>query len=261
MTTSHILVTDKDRIRTITFNRPDKKNALTRSMYSTIADAMESADQDPKIRVIVFKGQAGCFTSGNDMLDFQAAAADPKGMKTSMIPVERFLQALLNTKTPLVSIVDGLAVGVGVTMLLHCDLVYASKQASFQTPFTSLGLVPEAASSQIMPAAMGHQQAAELLLLAKKITAKDALRLGFVTRVYKSGKLNTKAKTEIKALAALPPASVRLAKSLMRSAPEPLSDRMARESREFSARLSSEEFIEAASAFMARRKPDFSRFE
>lgn len=259
--TSHILVEDTDRIRTITFNRLDKKNAITRDMYATIADAMESADTDPNVRVIVFKGQAGCFTSGNDMADFQMAAMNPDGMETAMVPVNRFLTALVDTKTPLVCVVDGLAVGVGVTMLLHCDLVYASKRASFQTPFTALGLVPEAASSQIMPAIMGHQQAAELLLLSKKITAKDAFRIGFVTRVFKTKKLNDKAQTEIQTLAALPPSSIRATKTLMQRAPDGVHERMKCESQEFSARLSSEEFIEAATAFMSRRKPDFSKFE
>ncbi|PHR94456.1 MAG: enoyl-CoA hydratase [Robiginitomaculum sp.] len=259
--TNHILVSDKDRVRTISFNRPDKKNALTRAMYTTIAEAMESADKDPGIRVIVFKGVPECFTSGNDMVDFQIAATNPEGREAAMAPVKRFLDALITTKTPMVSIVDGLAVGVGVTMLLHCDLVYCSKRASFQTPFTALGLVPEAASSQIMPAVMGHQQAAELLLLSKKIDAKTALRLGFVTRVFKTVKLDKKAAAEIKTLSELPPSSVRMAKALMRRAPESLTERMDVEGREFSARLSSEEFIEAASAFMSRRKPDFSKFE
>lgn len=262
--TDFIQITDDNHVRTIRFNRVDKKNALTHDMYSKMANSVTAAQTDPAVRVIVFKGQAGCFTSGNDMVDFQKTAASTA--KTGKIrvqgdsPVGNFLRAISTSDKPLVAVVDGMAVGVGVTMLLHCDLVYASKNASFHTPFTALGLVPEAGSSQLMPRMMGHVQAAELLMLSKKITAKTALRLGLITRIFKPKKLDTKAGLEIAALAALPPAAVRASKGLMKRQSEDIPTRIATEGAEFSARLSSEEFTEAASAFMARRKPDFSKF-
>ncbi|NNC38603.1 MAG: enoyl-CoA hydratase [Acidimicrobiales bacterium] len=259
--TDHIIVTDDGFIRTIQFNRPEKKNAILHAMYAKITDAMRDADVNPSIRVIVFKGTPGSFTAGNDMMDFVKGQRPEAKPHADSQPVRMFLKALPEIQTPMVAIVDGIAVGVGVTMLMHCDLVYCSPNASFMTPFTALGLVPEAASSLLMPAAIGHQQAAELLLLSKPINAKDALRMGFVTRVFKASKLEKKAKKEIDALAALPPSAVREAKRLMRRLPEPVADRMAVEGKAFSARLSSEEFTEAASAFMSRRKPDFSKFK
>lgn len=253
-------ITEKN-VRTIQFNRPDKLNALTHEMYARIVEELQNAESDTKIRVIVFKGTPGCFTAGNDMQDFVQAQAGGLSKNGEIAPVTQFLQILPRLETPLVAVVDGLAVGVGVTMLMHCDLVYCSRRASFKTPFTALGLVPEAASSQLMPAAIGHQQAAELLMLSKTISAKDALRMGFVTRVFKTKALEKKATKQITNLAGLPPGSVRMAKKLMRRTAEPVSDRMDIESQEFSARLSSEEFTEAANAFMSRRKPDFSKFD
>jgi enoyl-CoA hydratase/carnithine racemase len=259
--TDHILISDDGFIRTIQFNRPEKKNAILHAMYAKITDAMRDADNNPDIRVLVFKGTPGCFTAGNDMQDFFDLRNGKFENDGTIAPVNQFLQALPEIQTPMVAVLDGIAVGVGVTMLMHCDFVYCSPQTSFTTPFTALGLVPEAASSMLMPAAMGHQQASELLMLSKTITAKDAMRLGFVTRVFKSTKLEKKANKEIQALAALPPSSVRAAKNLMRRPPEPIVERMNAEGKAFSARLSSEEFTEAASAFMARRKPDFTKFK
>jgi len=197
----NIKVTSDGLVRTIQFNRPQKMNALTHDMYARVVDDMLKADANPSVRVVVFKGTPGCFTAGNDLQDFVMMASD--GLKTDReeAPVTRFLKALPNIKTPMVAIVDGMAVGVGVTMLMHFDLVYASKRATFRTPFTALGLAPEAASSQLMPRAIGHQQAAELLMLSKTITAKDAYRLGLVTRIYKTTKLERKAAKQIQKLA------------------------------------------------------------
>jgi len=259
--TNHILVSDKEFVRTIQFNRPEKKNAILHAMYAKITDAMREADENDSIRVIVFKGTPGAFTAGNDMQDFVNGQLPGAPKDDGSRPVQLFLKALPEIRTPMVAVVDGLAVGVGVTMLMHCDLVYCSPQATFTTPFTALGLVPEAASSLLMPAAMGHQQAAEMLLLSKPVSANDAMRLGFVTRVFKSKKLEKKSQKEIQTLAALPPGAVRNAKALMRRLPEPVADRMGVEGKAFSARLSSDEFTEAASAFMSRRKPDFSKFK
>ena len=259
--TDHIHISDKDFVRTIQFNRADKKNALTHDMYAKITKAMRDGDADGDIRVLVFKGVPGCFTAGNDMQDFFDLRNGKFDGSEDIAPVNLFLKALPEIETPMVAIVDGIAVGVGVTMLMHCDLVYCSPQASFRTPFTALGLVPEAASSMLMPAAMGHQQAAELLMLSKTINAKDALRMGFVTRVFKATKLEKKALKQIQTLAELPPGPVKAAKSLMRRPTESAAERMSVEGEAFSARLSSEEFTEAASAFMARRKPNFSSFK
>ena len=251
-----VLVEDAAGIRTIRFNRPEKKNALTRAMYSAAAEALKSGDADPAIKVFIIAGAGGIFTAGNDMVDFMQA---PPALDGSEIPpVGQFMQALLKVTKPVVAAVDGLAIGIGVTMLMHCDLVYASPRASFKTPFVDLALAPEYGSSQVMPRMFGHVIAADLLLLGSIWDADKAARHGLINDVAED--VEALARASAANLAAKAPGSLRAAKALMRRQAEPLSERIDMESSLFGELLRSEEFTEAATAFMERRKPDFSKF-
>src|SRR5258706_628747 len=246
----------KDRILRIEIARADKKNALTLDMYAALADALTEADADPKVRVALIHGTRDCFTAGNDLKDFLER---PPHTETS--PTFRFLRALPRFGKPLVAAVNGAAVGIGTTMLLHCDLVYAAPAARFQMPFVPLGLVPEAGSSFLLPYIAGYQRAAELLLLGAPFGPDKAREAGFVTEIVPEKELFERARAGALAVAALPPASVRATKALMRSRFGPrVSEAMAEEMKVFSERLSSPEAREAMTAFFEKRKPDFSRF-
>ncbi len=243
-------------ILTLRINRPDKKNALNLAMYQSLADGLKEADGDDSVRVILIRGGADCFTSGNDLADF--LTAPPTGPES---PVMQFLFAISETRKPLVAAVNGLAVGVGVTMLLHCDLVYAGSSATFQMPFVNLGLCPEAGSSLLLPHIMGHQRAAELLLLGETFSAEKAYHLGIVTEVCSDDSVLVTAEKRAAQLVKQPASALRLTKSLLkRDYAIPLRETIAEEGAEFMARLKSPEAAEALQAFMERRKPDFSRF-
>jgi len=258
--TDHVLVTVEDGVQIVTLNRPDKKNALTAEMYGIMADAIEKADADPAIRVTYFTGSGGSFTAGNDLGDFAKAGTAPADEQPKEKPhVTRFLENLAEARKPIVAAVNGLAVGVGVTMLLHCDLVYAGRGASFQAPFVNLALVPEAASSMLLPARIGHARAAELFLLGTRFDASRAERCGLVADVFDDGALAAEAMQRARALAAKAPGAVRLTKMLMKRAPESVAERMAVEGRIFGERLASPELREAITAFMQKRPADFSR--
>ncbi len=243
-------------ILTLRINRPDKKNALNLAMYQSLADGLRQADSDDKIRVILIRGGDECFTSGNDLADF--LSSPPTGPES---PVMQFLAAISETRKPVVAAVNGLAVGVGVTMLLHCDLAYAGATASFQMPFVNLGLCPEAGSTLLLPRIMGHQRAAELLLLGEPFNAEKAHSLGIITEICQDADVLTTARNKARQLAAQPVAALRLAKELLkRDYAAPLRETIAEEGRQFVARLKSPEAAEALQAFMQRRKPDFSKF-
>ncbi len=245
-----------DSILTLRINRPDKKNALNLAMYKAFADGLREADRDDSVRVILISGGADCFTSGNDLADF--LSAPPTGPES---PVMQFLLAISETRKPLVAAVNGLAVGVGVTMLLHCDLVYAGSGATFQMPFVNLGLCPEAGSTLLLPRIMGHQRAAELLLLGEAFGADKAQNLGIVTAVCPDDAVLATAEKRAAQLALQPAAAVRLTKALLkRDYAIPLRETIIEEGAQFMARLKSPEATEALQAFMQRRKPDFSRF-
>jgi enoyl-CoA hydratase/carnithine racemase len=206
--------------------------------------------------VILISGCRECFTSGNDLADF--IAAPPTGADS---PVMQFLTAISRARKPIVAAVNGIAVGVGVTMLLHCDLVYAGSGASFQMPFVNLGLCPEAGSTLLLPRIMGHQRAAELLLLGEVFSAEKACAVGIVTAVCTDGEVLATARTRALQLASQPASAVRLTKSLLkRDYAVPLQAAIAEEGQHFMALLDSPEAAEALQAFMQRRKPDFSRF-
>ena len=256
-TTDLIISELQNGILTVRINRPDKKNALNTAMYGALADALERADNDPAIRVVLLTGCNDCFTSGNDIADF--VNFPPTGPDS---PVLRFLTAITVAKKPLVAAVSGSAIGVGTTLLLHCDLVYAADTALFQLPFVSLGLCPEAGSTLLLPQLIGHQRASELLLLGETFSATRAEQFGFVTAVVPQAELMQTARTKAMQLAAQPAAAVRLTKSLLkRGNAAQLHETGLYEIRCFLERLTSPEAKEALQAFMQRRKPDFTQFD
>jgi enoyl-CoA hydratase/carnithine racemase len=242
--TDHVLVSDADGVRTITLNRADKRNALTAAMYATMADALQSAP-DAGLRVILFQGAGGFFTGGNDIGDF---LANPPS--TEDAPVFRFLFNLATMPLPLVAAVEGMAVGVGTTMLLHCDLVYAAPDARLHVPFVDLGLVPEAASSILMPRTMGHAQAARMLMLGEPLGAEEALATGILSGVVPAGELAAHALAKARALAAKPVNALRQTKALMRPAQAEVLATMKKEAGIFGACLRSPEAMAAFQAFM-----------
>lgn len=253
---SNVIVETKDRVLSIEIARVEKKNALTQEMYGAMAAALAAAEADSAVRAILIHGTRDCFTAGNDLKDFleRSAGGGPSA-------AFRFISALPKLAKPLVAAVGGPAVGIGTTMLLHCDLVYASPGARFQMPFVPLGLVPEAASSLLLPMVAGYQRAAELLLLGQPFTAERALAAGFVTEIVPEERLLEHARSAAIAIAALPPASVRLTKQLMkRQLGAAIASQMQEEGRIFAERLQSGEAKEAMSAFFEKRKPDFSKF-
>ncbi len=251
----HIQSTRDDRVRHLTLARAEKKNAITRDMYAALADALTEASGDAQIRAVVLSGAGGMFTAGNDLFDFMM---DPP--KDEKSPVFQFLHAAVAFPKPLIAAVEGVAIGIGTTILLHCDLAYAAPEARFKMPFTDLGLVPEAASSLLFPRMAGGAKAAELLLLGETFGAETAREIGLVNGIEDAPL--AKAMESAHALAAKPPEAVRQSKALLRA---PLRERvesvMREEAELFIARLQSEEAQEAFTAFMEKRAPDFSRFE
>jgi enoyl-CoA hydratase/carnithine racemase len=250
----HVLTSTANSILQIVLNRLEKKNALTVAMYSEMSDALEKADHDPAVRVVVITGQEGCFTSGNDVADFlqhPPLAEDSQAL--------RFLRAISTATKPVIAAVNGLAVGIGVTMLLHSDLVYAADSATFQLPFVNLALVPEAASSMLLPRMAGYHRAAEMLLLGERFDARVALETGLVNAVVPAAELTALVQGKAAALAAKPPAALRMTKALLKREAESVPARMAQEGQYFAQQLKSPEAREAMEAFMQRRKPDFSR--
>lgn len=245
-------------IQTITLARAGKKNALTQAMYTAIADALDQASADTAVRVVLLQGSGGAFTAGNDLADFMAGDLGAEGGEA---PVFRVLRTVVDFAKPLVAAVEGPAIGIGTTILLHCDLVVAHRGTRFAMPFVNLGLCPEAASSVLLPKIMGHARACELLLLGDPFDAATAHAYGLINHVT-DGDVQAEARSLATRLAAKPPASVRLTKELMRKGERELLHRvMKEEAGLFSARLSSPEAKEAFAAFADRRNPDFSRFE
>lgn len=253
----HVLVERDEGLLTLRLHRLDKKNALTRAMYGRMAQVLEEADADSSIRAVLICGGEDCFTSGNDIADF--LQEPPTGMDS---PVFFFMRALFEMKKPVVAAVAGPAVGIGTTLLLHCDLVYVSKDATLKMPFVALGLCPEYGSSLILPQMLGHAKAAELLLLGQSFTGEQAAAWGIANEALEDGAATlAKAKEMAKRFLQLPPKAVEDSKELMRKpAREQLRKVIEEEGALFNQRLRSPEAIEALSAFMQRRKPDFSKF-
>ncbi|MCL6270363.1 enoyl-CoA hydratase [Sansalvadorimonas sp. 2012CJ34-2] len=250
-----IRVKHLDNILILAIERPERKNALTHEMYDFLAHQIGEAEKNPEVRVLLLTGTAECFTSGNDVGDF--LKSPPTGDST---PVCRFMNALMDCPKPVIASINGAAVGIGTTLLLHCDMVFAGPDTKLQTPFTRLGLCPEYASSITMPALLGHQKAFEMLIAGDVMTADQALAYGLVNVV--SNNHQEKALDKARQIAKLPPASVRLGKSMLRQGERDiLKHRISEEIQAFSERLGSPEAKEAFQAFMEKRKPDFSRFE
>jgi enoyl-CoA hydratase/carnithine racemase len=254
-TMSDLLITQSGSVLEVVFNRPEKKNALTAAMYAAVVDAFRHADADASIRAVLLSGTGDTFTSGNDIKDFQSRAATNEATHASP-----FLDALSTMATPLVAAVNGAAIGVGTTMLAHADLVIAARSARFVMPFTSLGLVPEAASSLLFPRLVGHQRASALLLLGEPLDAETAQDWGLVYQVVADADLMANARVVASRLAALPPEAVRQTKNLIKNGRQDVPGRIAEELVLFRERLRSPEAAEAFAAFVEKRKPDFSRF-
>ena len=248
--TDLVLVTDDGPLRTVRMNRPDKKNALTLPMYDAMAEAIEGAAANKALRCLLIAGAPSVFCAGNDIGDF-LTMADGGALGA---PIVRFLHALARCDMPLVAAVQGNAVGVGTTMLMHCDHVVASNQARFATPFVGLGLVPEAASSLIAPRLMGHARAFALLVMGRPLTADDAKTAGLVNTVTAPGTVEDEAMAAARAIAALPPEAVLASRRLMRGAPDEIVARIDAEAEQFKARLKSAEARAAFEAFMQRKK-------
>ena len=251
-----ILVTRDGPVLAIEFNRPQRRNAITAQMYTLLADAFEAAESDPAVRVILVHGQAdGAFTAGNDIEDF---IKSPPAVEDT--PVFRFLRVMSRAQKPIVAAVTGAAVGIGTTLLLHCDLVYAGDNARFQLPFASLGVVPEFASSYLLPLVAGYHRAAELLLLGEPFGAEKARECGIVTRVSPAAETLGHAREAAKRIAALPEKSIRLTKSLMKEGhAAAIQERLGTEGKHFRAMLQEPAAREALASFMEKRKPDFTR--
>jgi len=250
-----LLIDTTERVMTITFNRVDKKNAFTAAMYAAMADALTSAQADDAVRVVVFQGHETVFSAGNDIADFlQAPPVSPD------VPVFRFLRAISNFCKPVVAAVCGPAVGIGTTLLFHCDLVYAGDNAAFSMPFVNLGLCPEAASSLLAPQRMGYGRAAEALLLGDPFMAEAALEMGLVSRIVPPAEASALAQRQAQRLAAKPSSSVLETKRLMKlSQASTVAQRIAEEAVIFGRMLGEPAAKEAFGAFMAKRRPDFSQ--
>lgn len=253
----NVVIDQQAGLLTLRLNRLDKKNALTRDMYSAMAEALRQADGDPAVRALLITGGTECFTSGNDIADF--LEAPPTSLDN---PVFDFMRALFELKKPVVAAVAGPAVGIGTTLLLHCDLVYVSRDAQLKMPFVNLGLCPEFGSSLILPRLLGHAKAAELLLLGQSFSGEQAAAWGIANAVLEDGAATlAKAREMALSFLRLAPSAVTDSKRLMRAPDrEALRQVIVEEGELFGQRLRSPEAIEALSAFMQRRQPDFSRF-
>jgi enoyl-CoA hydratase/carnithine racemase len=246
----HVLVEKSGTIQIVRLNRPEKKNALTRAMYRALADALISGDADPAIRCHVLLGQPGAFSAGNDLADFMAVAEGADGGTE----VFDFLKALALSEKPVVSGVDGIAVGIGTTIHFHCDLTFATPQTHFHTPFLDLGIVPEAASTLLAPALLGRQGAFALLCMGDRLSAADAKAAGFIHDVVEADALEGKVHEAAARIAAKPPQSLRLSRNLMRPPRAEIVARIEEEGRLFRERLKSDEAKAALAAFLNRKK-------
>jgi enoyl-CoA hydratase/carnithine racemase len=245
-----------DGVADIGINRPEKKNALTAAMYAGLVDAFRQAESNKSVRVSLVHGTNDCFTAGNDLQDFMNA---PPTDDSS--PTVQFLKTIHAARKPIVAAVAGPAVGIGTTLLLHCDLVYADPKTRFQLPFVNLGLCPEFGSSFLLPQFIGHARAAELLLLGDVFSASTALELGLINGITPEGQVIATAREKAKQLAQRPAASLLVTKELLKQAHFRLvSETIDDELGHFGKRLKSPEAAEAFRAFFERRKPDFSKF-
>ena len=249
--TDHVRTERAGRVLTITLNRADKKNALTHDMYASIADGLERAHADAQIRCVILTGAGDSFTAGNDLSDF--AAGLPEGKP----PVVRFLEAIINCDKPVMAAVNGPAVGVGLTMLLHADLVYASDKATFRSPFPHVGVVPEAGSSLLLPLAVGNAWANDIFIAGRVLSAAEALSAGLVSRVFPAESFIGECRKIAETVAAQAPNAMLQSKRLIRANRDIVIERMKKEGAIFNEQLKSPEFMVAAAAYMQRKLPEF----
>ena len=252
--TEHVRTEIAEGIMTLTLARADKKNALNNAMYSALSDGLERAEKDPDVRVVLFQGDGDSFTAGNDLADFSAQAS---GKDNGEPQAHRFIGNLGKATRPLIAAVQGNAVGVGTTMLLHCDLVFLADTAKLMTPFVNLALVPEAASSWLLPARIGHVRAYAMFALGEPLDAATALACGLANAVVPAANLRAKARQAAVALTKQPAGSLSQTKALMRDV-DRIGAQISREGALFRERLQTGEAREAFAAFAERRKPDFS---
>jgi enoyl-CoA hydratase/carnithine racemase len=251
--TGHLTVTDKDAIRVIKFSRPEKKNAITQDMYRDMSAAIDGAQGDAAIRCLVISGEPGAFTAGNDLEDFLKDGTSNTGTPRASNAI-KFLHSLAHNTKPIVAAVDGIAIGIGTTLLFHCDQVIASTRATFATPFIHLGLVPEGASSMLAPWLMGHQRAFSMLVMGHKLDAEEAHTAGFVNKVVAPEALEAEANKVAQEIAALPAEAVAASRKLLKHPPDDLIRRIDHESHLFGERMRSAEAVAAFKAFFARKK-------
>jgi enoyl-CoA hydratase/carnithine racemase len=254
-----ILSNKNNGILTLEFNRPERKNAITAAMYQHMADAMTDAEADSAVRAILIVGKPEIFTAGNDLEDFMKTAPSSGAIEDRS--VYKFMMALSGANKPVVAAVSGNAVGIGTTLLMHCDLVYAADNAKFSMPFVQLGLCPEFGSSLLLTQLAGYPRAAEKLMLGEAFGAQEALDMGLVSRVLPVDQLRAFAEAQAAKLVALPASSIRITKQLMKDArQQPVSAAIAAENLHFGSMLSAPEAKEAFMAFFQKRKPDFTQF-
>jgi enoyl-CoA hydratase/carnithine racemase len=250
--TEHLIVIDENTMRVIKMRRPEKKNAITQEMYRRMSDAIDTAQNNPEIRCIIITGGSGVFTAGNDLEEFlQESTAGNDGPRASN--AVKFLYSLAHNAKPIIAAVDGVAIGIGTTMLFHCDYVLASTAATFATPFIHLGLVPEGASSLLMPRAMGHQRAFATLVMGRTMSAEEAQIAGFVNAVVSPGHTEGEARKVAREICHLPAEAVAMSRKLLKLPPEDLTRRIDQESHLFGERMRSKEAIAAFKAFFARK--------
>ncbi|MCD2517098.1 enoyl-CoA hydratase [Massilia sp. G4R7] len=255
-----MLITKAAGLLTIEFNRLERKNAITAAMYQSMADALLDAEQDTSVRAILIAGKPEIFTAGNDLDDFMKNSAP--GVAVENRPVYQFMRALHGSTKPVIAAVAGAAIGIGTTMLMHCDLVYAADNAKFSMPFTQLGLCPEFGSSLLLTQSAGYPRAAEKLLLGEAFGAQEAFDMGLLTKVLPAAELRAFAEQQAAKLVALPAASIRTTKALMkRPRVKDIESAIAAENERFAAMLLAPEAKEAFTAFFEKRKPDFSKFD
>ena len=255
--TEHVLTTLDRGVLEIRLNRPEKKNALTPAMYGALADAVLGSDGDRDARAVWISGVGDAFTSGNDVASFVEASPENDGG----LDADRFLLALAAAETPLVAAVNGPAVGVGATMLLHCDLVYAAESATFRFPFVDLGVFPEAGSTILLPRVAGHSRAMEMLLLADRFDAAAAREAGVANRIFPDGDLEAESLAIARRMAEKPARALRATKAFARRGRPDMAQAIRDESPAFAEMTRSPEAREAFNAFLEKRKPDFSRFD
>ncbi len=253
--TGHVISETANGVLTLRFNRPDKKNAILASMYAEAAQALKTADADASVRVVVITGSGDSFSAGNDLKDF--IENPPMGADA---PVFRFMHGLAAFSKPVVAAVNGVAVGIGTTVLLHCDFAYAVPNAKFQLPFVNLALVPEFASSLLLARFLGPRRAAELLMLGEPFGAETALEFGLLNAIVPADQLEAAVRAKAAALAAKPPAALRATKALLNADRDEIAKRIMLEAKVFGERLQSAELKEAVTAFFEKRAPDFSKF-